>query len=316
MAFAVLTILFAEGYQAFSTGAHSRSTGASLCRLSKSVNNLVVNKIKQFGDLVTCTQRRISATIGDSLINIKYAAECSAKETDNLLKIIDSTKLYNSELFKCQGLEDTVKDLDALSNHIIIAGQKGLVILDRICLSESAVRRLMQEFYSNQNSLIAGVGNTDLCGFASEIKELLNCQKTSNIKVFEEDRNLIEIIKNYIARQALLGNQRQLSIGNIASELLSLSAAITKVAIRLGKISRMFEDNLTILLKMCELSILFQVKSQTFLSSSQDIKSRLNQVVAKIRQDHEPGIVDEQAVLMELETINDLVNELVFDCPI
>ena len=97
--------------------------------------------------------------------------------------------------------------------------------------------------------------------------------------------------------------------------LVSLSTDMTSVAASLMQLSQMLENNLTILLNMCELSVLFQIKSQAFMAKSETIKSKLYRVLTKIRQHKNADVLNEEAALLELEKINDLVNELVFDSP-
>ena len=139
-----------------------QSLGKPAYKLTRSFNDMAIKQIETFGLEIECTRKKIDISIREAMRNIKTFSEYSENERVNLVRIIGKTKYFNDKLFRFDDMTSLSNVLDSLCNRIIIAGQKGLLIIDRIQLSEKTVTNMMNEFDASPDSHKAFLSNTSL----------------------------------------------------------------------------------------------------------------------------------------------------------
>ena len=315
ISFIVMVLLFLRWQQPELSGLYRQTPGKSAYKLTKSFNDMALKQLEKFKLEIERTQEKISIAIREAMRNIHTFAESSDNKREKLSKLIEKTIYFNNELFRCREVGSIRNDLDTLCNHIIIVGQRGLLIINQIQSSEQCVTELVNAFKEDPGVYPPGHPEASINHCVNELRKILAGQQLTNHHSINYEIDTLRKdtikIKNHASA---MKHAVSLPFDHLAG-LVSLSTDMTSVAASLMQLSQMLENNLTILLNMCELSVLFQIKSQAFMAKSETIKSKLYRVLTKIRQHKNADVLNEEAALLELEKINDLVNELVFDSP-
>ena len=312
-------------HMATRTRSDTRNSGNNQQKTLNAINDSLSDIVEKFGNEVDDTQLHISTAIQKSIRNLNSANESCQYNKKLIVDIIEKTKNYNNAIFTTNSAEPVKRDLNSLCDIIFITSKQWLSVIDKISTSTNSLSKLLEESYTKPHSSTIQfdtqgdfknkTNKVSLKTCAEEIGQFAGSHYAFNMESIEAARIRIINTRLEIETQKPQMQRPRPLIHPQISEISSISNTMELVIFNLLKLCQVFEHNLTILLKLCELAVLFQKKSQNFVFRSEAIKSRMHAVTAKVSLHNKASVTDENNQRSELLEIKNLISALELDCP-